>query len=117
MRPTRRMPFSSSSLRTLPAGALVFWRCRALVISVAETLNSRIFWACSSTDSSRCSEPLTCTLATPSMARNLSASVSSARREISAWLCVLEDSDRFMIGWADGSTRMIIGSRISSGSL
>jgi hypothetical protein len=41
----------------------------------------------SSTDSSRRSEPLTLTLATPSMARKRSASTSSARREISAWLC------------------------------
>ena len=116
MRPTRRMPFSSSSLRTLPTGAFVFWRDSAFVTSLTDTLYSRSFCACSSTDNSRLSEPFTVTLATPSMARRRSASLSSARREISAWLWLLDDSARFMIGWADGSTRCRIGSRISTGS-
>jgi len=117
IRPTRRMPFSSSSLRTLPTGAFVFWRDSAFATSLTETLYSRSFSEWSSTDSSRRREPFTCTLATPSTARKRSASWSSARREISAWLCELDDRARFMIGWADGSTLRSTGSRISVGSL
>jgi hypothetical protein len=51
------------------------------------------------------------------MPRKRSASTSSARREISAWLWLLDDSASCMIGCADGSTRCSTGSRISVGSL
>ncbi len=57
------------------------------------------------------------TVATPGMERSLSASTSSARREISAWLCLLLDSAMFMMGWAEGSKWRTMGSRISVGSL
>ena len=89
----------------------------AFTTSVTETLYSRSFSARSSTESSRRSDPFTFTTATPSMARKRSASKSSARREISAWLCVSEESASCMMGCADGSMRVRIGSRISIGSL
>jgi len=117
MRPTRRMLFSSRVPRTLPTGAFVFWLRRAVTTSLTETLYSRNFSARSSTDSSRFSEPPTFTSATPSTARKRSDSTSSARREISAWLCELDDRASCMIGSAPGSMRCRIGSRISSGSL
>lgn len=117
MRPTRRMLFSSSSPRTLPTGALVFWLRSALTTSPTETLYSRSFSALSSTLSSRLSEPPTLTEATPSMPRKRSASLSSARREMMAWLCTLDDSASCMTGSAEVSMRCRIGSRISIGSL
>ncbi len=117
MRPTSRMLWSSSSPRTLPTGAVAFCARSAATTSVTETENSRSFSACSSTDSSRRSAPPTFTAATPGMARKRSASWSSARREISAWLCWVDESASCMIGCAAGSRRCSTGSRISSGSL
>ena len=117
MRPTSRMLFSSSVPRTLPTGALVFWVRSAVTTSPTDTLYSRSFSARSSTDSSRRSAPPTLTLETPSIERKRSASVSSARRDISAWLSVVDDSARFMIGCCEVSQRVMIGSRISVGSL
>ncbi len=96
---------------------MVFCARSAFTTSVTETLYSRSFSARSSTESSRLSEPLTLTTATPSIDRKRSASTSSARREISANDCALEESASCMIGWADGSMRLRIGSRISIGSL
>ena len=61
MRPTRRMLSSSSGPFTRPTGAVVFCCCSAFTTSVTETLNSRSFSACSSTESSRLSEPVTFT--------------------------------------------------------
>ena len=117
MRPTRRMLCSSSGPLTRPTGEVVFWLRSAPTTSVTETLYSRSFSARSNTDSSRLSEPLTFTTATPSMARNLSASWSSASREISACDCLVDDNAICMIGWADGSILRKIGSRISTGNL
>ena len=117
MRPTSRMLWSSSTPRTLPTGAVVFWLRSAATTSATETLNSRSFSARSSTVSSRLSAPLTLTMATPLMPRNRSANWSSARREISAWLCCVADKASCMMGWADGSMRWMMGSRISLGSL
>jgi hypothetical protein len=51
------------------------------------------------------------------MPRKRSARWSSARREISAWLSVVDDSAICMIGCAAGSSRCSTGSRISTGSL
>jgi len=117
MRPTRRMLCSSSGPLTRPTGAVVFCARSAFTTSVTETLNSRSFSARSSTESSRRSEPLTVTVATPSMPRKRSASWSSASREISEKLCEVDESAMNMIGCADGSMRVRIGSRISVGSL
>ncbi len=117
MRPTSRMLWSSSLPRTLPTGAVAFWLRSAFTTSVTDTPNSRSFSARSSTESSRRSEPLTLTTATPGMARKRSASWSSARCEMSAWLCSVADSASCMMGCADGSTRCSTGSRISIGSL
>ena len=117
MRPTSRMLWSSSVPRTLPTGAVAFWARSAATTSVTETWYSRSFSLFSSTDSSRFSDPLTLTTATPGRPRNLSASWSSARREMSAWLSVLDDSASCMMGCAPGSTRCRMGSRISVGNL
>ncbi len=117
MRPTRRMLWSSRPPRTLPTGAVVFWLRSAFTTSATEMLYSRSFSARSSTDSSRLSAPLTLTTATPGSARKRSASSSSARREISAWVCVVEARASCITGCADGSTRCSTGSRISVGSL
>ena len=117
MRPTSRMLWSSSVPRTLPTGAVAFCARRAATTSFTETPYSRSFCACSSTLSSRRSAPLTLTTATPGTPRRRSANWSSARREISAWLCTLEDSASCMMGWAEGSSRCSTGSRISTGSL
>ena len=117
MRPTRRMLCSSSGPRTRPTGAVVFCARKAATTSVTETLNSRNFSARSNTESSRRSEPLTLTVATPSMPRNLSASTSSARREISACVCTDDDSAICIIGCVPGSMRRRMGSRISMGNL
>ena len=117
MRPTRRILCSSSVPLTRPTGAVVFCARNAATTSVTETLYSRSFSARSSTDNSRRSEPLTLTVATPSMARNLSASVSSARRDISAWVWLAADKAICMIGCVAGSIRRRMGSRISTGSL
>ncbi len=68
-----------------PTGAVVFWARSAFTTSVTDTLYSRSFCALSKTESSRCKEPFTFTTATPSIARNRSASTSSANREISRW--------------------------------
>ena len=103
MRPTSRMFCSSSSPLTRPTGALVFCARSAATTSPADTLYSRSFCACSSTDSSRRSAPSMLTTATPSTARSWSASTSSARREISACDCLVDDSPRFMMGSAAGS--------------
>jgi hypothetical protein len=117
MRPTRRMLWSSSGPFTSPTGAVVFCRRSAPTTSATDTLYSRSFCARSSTDSSRFSEPFTSTVDTPLMPRNRSASWSSASREISASVCVLEDSPSCITGSCEGSARNRIGSRISSGSL
>ncbi len=117
MRPTSRMLWSSSVPRTLPTGAVAFCARSASTTSVTDTPYSRSFCACTSTLSSRVSEPLTLTTATPGIARKRSASWSSARREISTWLCVADDSAICMMGCADGSKRVSTGSRISTGSL
>ena len=117
MRPTRRMLWSSRSPRTLPTGAVAFCARSAATTSVTETSCSRSFSARSSTDSSRRSAPLTVTTATPRSARKRSASWSSAMREMSAWLSVEDDSAICMMGWALGSARCRMGSRISTGSL
>jgi hypothetical protein len=111
------MLWSSSAPRTLPTGAVAFCARSAATTSVTETSYSRSFCARSSTDSSRRSAPLTSTTATPLMPRKRSASWSSAMREISACDCVFDDSASCMIGCADGSARVRIGSRISTGSL
>ena len=108
---------SSSVPLTRPTGAVVFCMRSAFTTSVTETLNSRSFSARSSTESSRLSEPLTLTTATPSIERKRSARKSSARREISAWVCFVAESASCMIGCAEGSMRVRIGSRISTGSL
>jgi hypothetical protein len=117
MRPTSRMLWSSSWPRTLPTGAVVFCARSALTTSVTEISNSRSFSACSSTESSRRSAPLTLTVATPAMPRKRSARSSSARREMSACVSDVDDSASCMIGCAAGSTRVSTGSRISVGSL
>jgi hypothetical protein len=103
--------------RTLPPGAVVFWARRAATTSVTEIEYSRSFSACSSTDNSRRSEPLTLTVATPGMPLNWSAKVVSARREIAACVCLVDDKANCTIGCAAGSTRVSTGSRISVGSL
>ena len=117
MRPTRRMLWSSSAPRTLPTGAVAFCARSAATTSVTETAYSRSFSACSSTDSSRRSAPLTLTTATPGMPRKRSASWSSARRETSACVNEVDDSASCTIGCAAGSRRCSTGSRISTGSL
>jgi hypothetical protein len=117
MRPTRRMLCSSSAPFTRPTGAVVFCMRSAFTTSATETLYSRSFCACSSTESSRRSDPFTLTTATPSMERKRSARKSSASREISAKLCFSEESASSMMGCAEGSMRVRIGSRISIGSL
>jgi len=115
--PTSRMLCSSSGPFTRPTGAVVFCMRSAFTTSVTETLYSRSFSACSSTESSRRSAPFTFTTATPSIPRKRSASTSSARREISACVCAEDDSAICMMGCADGSILCRIGSRISTGSL
>ena len=117
IRPTKRILWSLNSPLILPAGALVFWMRKALTTSLMETLYSRSFWACNNTDNSRCNAPLIETVATPSMALNFSAKRSSAKREISAKLCVVDDNAIVIIGSAEGSTRCKTGSRISVGNL
>ncbi len=117
MRPTRRMLCSSSAPLTRPTGAVVFCARSAATTSVTEMLYSRSFSARSSTESSRRSAPFTLTTATPSIERKRSARTSSASREISACDCDLAESAICMIGCADGSMRLRIGSRISMGSL
>ena len=97
-RPTRRMLWSSSTPRTLPTGALVFCARSAAVTSATEIENSRSFSAWSSMVSSRRNAPLTPTVDTPGRPRNLSAKVSSARREMSAWLCAVDDSASCITG-------------------
>ena len=117
MRPTSRILCSSSGPLMRPTGAVAFCARSAATTSVTETLYSRSFSARSRTESSRRSDPLTLTVATPSMARNLSARISSARRDISACVCVADDNAICMMGCVDGSIRRKIGSRISAGSL
>ena len=98
MRPTSRMLWSLSGPTMRPTGAVVFWLRTASTTSATDTLYSRRRSARSSTDSSRLSEPVTLTMDTPSTPRNLSASTSSASREIAACVCVLDDSAMSMIG-------------------
>ena len=117
MRPTSRMLWSSSAPRTLPTGAVAFCARRAATTSVTETSYSRSFSLFSNTESSRLSEPLTFTTATPGIPRNLSANWSSPRREMAACVSVLDDSAICMMGCAAGSTRCRMGSRISMGNL
>ena len=117
MRPTSRMLWSCSVPRTLPTGAVAFCARSAATTSVTLTSCSRSFSARSSTLSSRRNAPLTLTTATPEMPRKRSANSSSAMREICAWLSVLEDNASCMMGWAEGSMRRRMGSRISTGNL